>query len=235
MEREGPLKVGGDLVGVLSGEMLGDDDEALHRRAAIARILRGDPDAVRRRGKGGFGVAVAEVPVADDISSGVARIEYGGQWAIRDLDHFERVFRPVAVAGDDNGDRLALIAHALDRQAPMLDRRLDGGDEGPGQVPDVLAGNDASHTRHRQGPGCIDRQDLGMGVRRAHDRGMQGPRHHRQIVAIAAAPGQKREVLEPFERLADELARHLSEPPMRRPIFGPPGAGPQPESRNRLS
>jgi hypothetical protein len=34
-----------------------------------------------------------------------------------------------------------------------------------------------------------------MGVPRAQDRGVQSSRPHRQIVGIAAAPGQQREVL----------------------------------------
>jgi hypothetical protein len=190
VECEGTLEVGGDLVGVLPGEMLGDDDETLDRRAAIARIVRGDRDALRRRGKGGFRVAVAEAPVADDIvSGGDARIEHGRQRAVCHVDGFERVLGPVTVARDDNGNRLALIAHARDRETPMLDRRFDGGDQGPGPALGVLAGHHAIDTRHGQCPGRVDRQDLGMGVRRAQYRGVQSPRRHRQIVGIAATAG----------------------------------------------
>ena len=90
----------------------------------------------------------------------------------------------------------------------MLDRRSDGSDKRAGPAPRVIAGDDAIDTRHRQCPARIYRQDLGMGARRAQDRGVQRPRRQRQIAGIAAAAGQQWEVLEPFERSADACARH---------------------------
>jgi hypothetical protein len=157
VERQGPLKVGGDLVGMLPGEVFGDDDEALDWRAAVTRILSGNRDPIWRHGKSGFGVSIAKVPVANDIVSGRPWIEPGRQRSVGDVDHFECVLGPVAVAGDDDGDRLALIAHALGREAPVLDRRLDSGDKRPGPAPGVLGGHDAIDTRHRQCPSRIDR------------------------------------------------------------------------------
>jgi hypothetical protein len=54
------------------------------------------------------------MPVADDIvSDRRAGIKRRRQWGVGDVDRFERILGPVA--GDDDYDRLALIAHALDR------------------------------------------------------------------------------------------------------------------------
>ena len=146
--------------------MLGDDDKALDRRATVARIFRGDRDPVCCSGKGRFRVAVTKTPVADNVvSGGRARIQCRGQWTIGHLVCFERVLGSVAITGDDDGDRFALIAHPLCRQAPMRDRRFDGSGEGPCPATGVLAGQGASHPRHRHCPGCINCQDLGVGVR----------------------------------------------------------------------
>ena len=43
------------------------------------------------------------------------RIDHGGQRAVVDLDQVERVFGEIAVRRDDDRDRLADIAHAVDR------------------------------------------------------------------------------------------------------------------------
>jgi len=40
--------------------MLGDDDKAFDRRAAVARIFRGNRDPACCRGKSGFRIAVNE-------------------------------------------------------------------------------------------------------------------------------------------------------------------------------
>ena len=42
--------------------------------------------------------------------------------------------------GDDGGGRLALVAHAIGREAPMLERGVDGVDKGSGPSQGDLAG-----------------------------------------------------------------------------------------------
>jgi len=150
VECQRPLKVRGDLVGIPPAQIFSDDDKALDRRAGVARISCGDRNPVGRGGKRRLRFAVAEAPVADDVvDRGGARIDGRRQRTVGDLDRFERVLGPIAVAGDNHGDRLALVAHAAGGEAPMLDRRPDGGGKGPGPAPGVFTGDDALDTRHR--------------------------------------------------------------------------------------
>src|SRR5260221_6107948 len=50
---------------------------------------------------------------------------------------------------------------------------------------------------------CVDDVDFGVGVRRAQDRRMQGTGRNADVVDIAPAPGEKRQVLDPLDRLPD--------------------------------
>jgi hypothetical protein len=106
--------------------------------------------------------------------------------------------------------RFADIAHPVDRQAPLLHRGLDRDRKGPGPAPRVLAGNGARDPRHRERGGGIDRDELGMRVRRAQDRGMQRAARHRQIVAEPAAAEQQIGVFEALQRLSGGGAGHLA-------------------------
>src|SRR3954454_19563950 len=66
-------------------------------------------------------------PVMQHRERGIERrawIDDRRQWLIIDLDQFERILREVAAAGNDDPDRLADIAHALDRDRPAFDRSL---------------------------------------------------------------------------------------------------------------
>jgi len=61
--------------------------------------------------------------------AGFDRIEHGIARLIIDRHKFGGVFGNVAAFGDDDGDGLADIAHPLDRERPLLHRRLHRGEE----------------------------------------------------------------------------------------------------------
>ena len=84
--------------------------------------------------------------------------------------------------------RLAVLV--LDH--PAADQAADLG------VGDVLAGEDLDDARHRLGGRDVDALDPGMGVRRAHEVGMRGPRE-RQVVDVAAGAGQEALVFLPLD------------------------------------
>ncbi len=67
VQAERPHEIGEDVVGVFARVVRGDDPVGLDRRAGIARVADLDRDAVRRRGEGRVGIAVAERAVARDV------------------------------------------------------------------------------------------------------------------------------------------------------------------------
>jgi hypothetical protein len=69
----------------------------------------------------------------------------------------------------------------------VLHRRLERDDEGPRPAARILADDDAIDIGQRQRAFHIDREDLGMGMRRAQDRRVQGIPPNRQIVRRRAA------------------------------------------------
>src|SRR5690348_5016993 len=79
----------------------------------------------------------------------------------------------MAVMRQHDRDRLADIAHPIDREAPMLHRGLDRDRERFCPAPRILARYNAADTGHRQRCRRVDRNQLGMSMRRAQDRGMQ--------------------------------------------------------------
>ena len=66
----------------------------------------------------------------------------------------------------------------------------------------ILAGEDLDHARHLLGRRGVDALDLGVGVRRAQEVGV-GRARERQIVDIAAGPGQEALVFRPKNAGAD--------------------------------
>jgi hypothetical protein len=78
----------------------------------------------------------------------------------------------------------------------MLHRCLDRDGEGPRPAARILAGDDAIDAGQCQRAFHIDREDLGMGMRRAQDRRMQCIPPHRQIVGEAPGAAQQAGILE---------------------------------------
>ncbi len=220
MQRERPHEIGGDVVAFVTGQELGNHHAAFDRRAGVARIVRGQRDPVRRGGKGGLWLAVAEVAVAHHIGA-YAGMQDGRIVGQRSLDRYhrrqhavihphqvERVFGQCTALGHYHGHRLAHIAHAVHGQRPLLHWRLHGDHEGARPGCQVGAGQHGMHARRGKRGGGIDGAKFGMCMRGTHDGRVQGARLHAQVVAIAATAGEDRGVLEPLHRAADvTLAR----------------------------
>jgi hypothetical protein len=102
----------------------------------------------------------------------------------------------VAIARQHHRHGLADMAHPVDGETPVLHRRLDRDGEGPRPAARILGGDDAIDTGQRQRAFDIDREDLGMGMRRAQDRRVQCIPPHRQIVGEAPGAAQQVGILE---------------------------------------
>ena len=225
---EGALEIGRHVIGVEAGVVFRDHAIGLDRRAGVARIIHLDREPVRCRREGAFRIAVAEGALAREVAAearmqhrrlrrqGRTRIDDGGERPVVGLDEIERVLRHIAVACHHQCYGLADIAHPVGGDRPAFDRRLDADDE---------AGAYRLHFRARehggdagQGPRArrIDGGDLGMGMGRAQDRGMERAGRDAEIVDEAAAPGQECCILHARERTPDPgCALHALSPPRR--------------------
>ena len=120
----GPWKFA-HAVSLLAVVPVGDDAVALDRRARAAReaeVLAHDevgaaPRRRRRRRR--------RSAVVHHVASGCDRVEHGVERVVVDLDELGRVLRDVAVTGDDDRDRLADVAHGVDRRGVLRDAGLD--------------------------------------------------------------------------------------------------------------
>ena len=206
------------LVAVLP-KVLGDHDEPFDRRARIAGIAHRDRHPVRGARERSVGVAVAQAPGAHDVRADVAvqqrcagrsrgdRIDHRVELAVLDLDPFERVFSPIAVARHHHRHRLSCVTHPIDREREMPHRLLHAGDERPGPRGGVLAGQDGDDRGHRERGGRVEGDDLGMCVRRAQHRGVGGAGTLPHVVGEAPARGKQRRVLDALYRAPDETGR----------------------------
>ena len=109
------------------------------------------------------------------------------QWPVSNGDALQRILGGVAIARQRHRHGLSDVAHPVDSETPLLHRRLDCNGEGPRPAACILGGDDAFDTRQCQRAFHIDREDLGMGMRRAQDRRMQCIPPHRQIVGEASS------------------------------------------------
>ena len=125
------------------------------------------------------------------FAAGGERIDHRLQRLIVDAHQVGRVLREIAGVRHDEGDRLADIAHALDRQRPLIDRRLERDQERIGQRADVLARHDSPDAVLRQRFGRVDADNLGVRVRGANDVSVQRSRRNRQVIGIAPSPRQQ--------------------------------------------
>ena len=93
---------------------------------------------------------------------------------------------------------------APDTAAPLGDERRDR----PDAVGDEIApGEHVEHAGDRPRRRRIDRHHVGVGVRRAHERGVDLTRRL-EVVGVAAVAGQQTEILAPLDRRADAEGRH---------------------------
>ena len=91
---------------------------------------------------------------------------------VLDLDELGRVARELARLGDDGDDRLADVAHLADREREVLQVRAGHRrdlEERIGQRRDLFAGQRPVDARGRLGLRDVDRGDVRVRVRRAHE------------------------------------------------------------------
>ena len=102
----------------------------------------------------------------------VARIRDRRDRLVLDLDELRRVARELARLGDDGDDRLADVAHLAHRERKVLQVRSGHRrdlEERIGQRGDLLAGQRPVDAGDLLGLRDVDRRDVRMRVRRAHE------------------------------------------------------------------
>ena len=215
VHRKRPLEVGQHVEAAGLAVGLGHDGIGLHRRDGVARIADGQVRRALGFGEGRVRVAVHEVAFRDAV--GVAarvqdrgvrrarrdRIDDRGQHVVGHLDEIGRVLRPVAVRRGHGDHRLADVAHLVDGKPVIVDRVLEADDHRIGLGRHVRAGHDRKDARHGKRRAGVDGDDLGMGVGRAHEGGVQRTLLHRHIVDEAALAAQQGAILDPRQAAAD--------------------------------
>ena len=222
MQRHRPLEVGEHVVDAFAGVVVGDQAEALDGRARVARVAHRGRDRVRGIGERRLRLAVAERALADEVAAhGLVQhrrvraerrlgVDDGVERLVAHVDQGERVLRPVAVLGHDDGDRLAGVAHPVGGDAPVLHGLADGHDEGRGPGPRVLARDHGVDARHRLRRRRIDAEQAGVRVGRAQDGGVARAGRHRQVVDVAAAAHEEGRVLDALQRRAERVHGSLA-------------------------
>ena len=120
-----------------------DDRVALDGGAGEAREVEGLAQDELRLGHRTVDVAVREAAVVHRRGGGCHRVEHGLERVVVHLDELRRVLREVAVTRDDDRDRLADVAHGVDRRGVLRDAGLDPGGKRAGQLGNVGPGQDA--------------------------------------------------------------------------------------------
>ena len=204
---------------VLPGRRIifGDRRARLHRVADQPVVDQADARDMRRLAESGIGRSlVAERPIAAQIVrhvveqkrrvalDGIEHADHRRQDVVVDDHRFGGVLRLLARLGDDEGDRIADMAHLALRQRRM--RRLfhrqpvlAGDAPAAGEAADagrfeVFAGEHREHARHRQRRRRIDRFDRRVRMRRAQEYAG----HHVRALDVGdviAAAGQESLIL----------------------------------------
>ncbi len=151
----------------------------------------------------------------------VGGMRHGRQRLIRDFNAFGGVLGRGDRLGDDEGDRLADKAHPVgghrimngrDRPEAARPHGEIGRTHQPGIVRDrpqsvgqvIGPGQYGEHARQGARLRRVDRDNAGMGMRRAQDDGM-GETRRGYIVGKAAAPGDEAKILLAPHRPADAV------------------------------
>ena len=195
---ERPLEVGEDVVGILVRIIFGHDPVALHRRAGVTRITDRHGEAVEGCRESPVGVAVSEAPVAHQVGPDVPvqnrrirpecrlGVDHGRAGPVANDDEVGTVFRSVAVRCQNDGDGLTDVANTVDRDDARIDRDAQSRHEACCDVNEITAGDDRDDARQGQRGRLVDAEEVGVGVRRPNDRGMQGAGPRAEVVDISA-------------------------------------------------
>ena len=217
VDAERPLEVGEDVVAVLVGVVFGDDAVTFHRRAAVAGIADRHGEAVGRRREGAVRIAVAEVPVAHQVGAdalvqdrrplgeGGLGVHDGRAAPVAHRHEVGPVLGAVAVRRHHDGDGLPDVADAVHRHGARVDRDAQRRHQALRDVEEVAPGDHRDDARQGQRGGRVDGEEVGVGVGRPEDRGMQRARPGAEVVDVAAAPGQEGRVLDALHGWPDNL------------------------------
>ncbi len=203
MRRERPLEIGQTIVAAVGRVVARDADVAFHRRERQPMEVHRQLDDLVGLLERALGVAVVEFANRDFVGLGFLvqehgrflarfeRVDHGLARRIFDRDQLGGVLGEIAALGHHQRHRLADIAHAADRERPLVDLRLQRHQERIGDFPDILAGEHRPDAVHGERRRCVDLHDIGVRMRRADHVGCQRAGRHRQIVGIAPAPRQQ--------------------------------------------
>ncbi len=196
--------------------------ERVSRRFGIAEF-RGDAQVAGR--------LVLELRGA--LAQRVLRRYDRGQRLVIDFDQLGRVARGECRLGQDRGERLAHVAHALPRERPMrqlddsrtrrcsksalaniqrVDRvgRVLDAREAVGNV--VRTGEHGAHAGGAPRSGRVDAHDARMRVRRAQERAVELSLEA-YVVGVAPSSGEEAVVLDARDRPADVALHYASRTP----------------------
>ena len=147
----------------------------------------------------------------------LGRIDHRGQHVVVDLDQLGGVARRVLRLGDHYRDVVADVARLALRERRvrrLLHRLAVGAGDQPaaGQPADlaggeVLAGVDRQHAGRLERLVLLDRLDLGVRVRRAHERGVGLPGQG-DVVGVLPGAGEEAVVLFALDPSADQGCGH---------------------------
>ena len=215
VDRKRALKIGQHIEAAGLAVGLRHNGVGFHRRDGIARIADGQFRRGVRLGEGLVRLAMHEMAFRDTVGLAARmqerrlglrrryRVDDRRQHLVGHLDEVGGVLGPVAIGRGDRDHRLADIAHLVDREAVIVDRVLEADDHRIGLGRHIRAGHDGENPRHGERFGRVDGDDLGMGVRRADEGGLQGALPDRHIVDEAALAAQQGAVFDPRHAPAD--------------------------------
>ena len=198
--------------------VLGEHSARLDRRAGHAMVDDPPLDDHVGLGEAGLEIAAAERPLADLVGPELLVHErpalerglgvgHDRQRVVLDDDVLGRVDHAVAVVADHERDRIADVLDLALGEDPVvgrvdLDARRDPGHRQAGLHVEVLVGVDGDDAVARHGRRRVDRDDLRVGLGRAHPRGPQLALKV-DVVDVGALAGDQPRVLLAAQRPAD--------------------------------
>jgi hypothetical protein len=192
------------IVPVVAGDA-GARLDGRHDDAVIHHLDLDDVRGALHRPRHDLGVALAQVEseiagrhVPDRGRAGGERrrtVDDGRQRLVLDLDQLGRLVRDLRAVGDDEGHRIADMAHTAQgqRRARRHDQRLHrchAGQRTKSVGREIGRGINAAHPGKRRGRQNVDPPDQRMSMRRAQHVAMQAGRDV-DVVDVAAAADEE--------------------------------------------
>ena len=175
--------------------------------AGIGGVTKRTFDVAGIRYVDGRAVAFGAVNKPHIVPHGSTAVRYDRQVLEVETDRLRRVLGKLGAVGEHHRDGLSDIAYHVigehrlgighDRRARPSERNLRN------RPVEIARGDDGVHARHRPRRGGVDRAHPAMRHGAAHNGGMPLPRPY-QVVDILAAPAQVPQILDAFDRAADE-------------------------------